>query len=466
MQPTKGEDDSNARGLPREVVEWLESSFDAQLVLCERSVSRREGWLVDLRGKDAHRIEGFLRLERFVDGRLKEPNAQVVRETDVVRALREREIAVPAVLAHDVGLQATLFERVSGRDDVHQLEDRERVDKIARDFMRQLARWHSIPVETLAVEGLATPKTPDEYGLAGIDDLERGYTASTKTPDPLATLTFAWLRRNVPEPPDRPVLVQGDTGPGNFLYEGDRVSAILDWECAHIGDPVEDLGHLYSRGFFHPWGETGALIDVYVEAGGSAPPSEKLHFHRVASFAKAALGSTMAVNFWSLDGPLAMLMYFSLSGERGLAESLAAAMGVEFEDGTLPEPLSGNSAPLDRPLEAIAAHIVDSELTPVLESPYLRHRAAELRDLSRYHARRERYRPGVVAQEIQELSQILGTPIRTIEEGLAGLNERIRSWDDTSVGDIARYLVRRAQRAEALASPLAGRYANPVLSPI
>ena len=77
MQPTKGEDDSNARGLPREVVEWLESSFDAQLVLCERSVSRREGWLVDLRGKDAHRIEGFLRLERFVDGRLKEPNAQV-----------------------------------------------------------------------------------------------------------------------------------------------------------------------------------------------------------------------------------------------------------------------------------------------------------------------------------------------------------------------------------------------------
>ena len=466
MPSVDGKDDSSARGLPREVVEWMESSLDARLVLCERSVSRREGWIVDLRADDARRIEGFLRLERFVDGRLREPSAQVLRETHVVRALHDHGVPVPAVLADDAGLQATLFERTSGRDDLHELEDRERIDKIARDFMRQLARWHSIPVEALAIEGLTPPETADEYGLAGIDDLERGYAASTKTPDPLAMLTFAWLRRNVPEPPDRPALVQGDTGPGNFLYEGDRVSAILDWECAHIGDPIEDLGHLYSRGFFHPWGDTRALIDVYVEAGGSAPQSAKLHFHRVASFAKAALGSTMAVNFWGLDGPLARLMYFSISGERGLAESLAAAMGVDFEDGTLPEPTSGDSAPLSRPLEAIAAHIVDSELSPALESPYLRNRATELRDLSRYHARRERYRSGVVAQEIQELSQVLGTPITTIEEGLEGLNELIRSWDDTTVGDIARYLVRRAQRAETLASPLAGRYANPVLSPI
>lgn len=466
MPPVDGEDHSNARGLPREVVEWLERSFDARVVLCERSVSRREGWLVDLAGDDGRRVEGFLRLERFVDGRLKEPSAQVVRETHVVRALHDRGVAVPAVLAHDAGRKATLFERVPGRDDIHELEDRQRVDTIARDFMRQLARWHSIPVETLAVEGLTTPETADEYALAGIDDLERGYAASTKTPDPLATLTFTWLRRNVPEPPERPVLVQGDTGPGNFLYEGDRVSAILDWECAHVGDPVEDLGHLYSRGFFHPWGETRALIDVYVEAGGSAPEPVKLHFHRVASFAKAALGSTMAVNFWGVDGPLAMLMYFSLSGERGLAQSLAAAMGVDVEGATLPEPPSGASAPLDRPLEAITAHIVEAELTPALESPYLRHRATELRDLARYHARRERYRSVVVAQEIQELRQVLGKPITTIEEGLAGLNERIRSWDDTTAGDIARYLVRRAQRAEALASPLAGRYANPVLSAI
>ena len=48
----------------------------------------------------------------------------------------------------------------------------------------------------------------------------------------------------------------------------------------------------------------------------------------------------------------------------------------------------------------------------------------------------------------------------------AQLNEQIEAWDPSRIGDIARYLTRRAQRAEALALPLAGRYANLRLSPI
>jgi aminoglycoside phosphotransferase (APT) family kinase protein len=36
----------------------------------------------------------------------------------------------------------------------------------------------------------------------------------------------------VPDCDDEAVLVQGDTGPGNFMYQGDRVTAIIDWELA------------------------------------------------------------------------------------------------------------------------------------------------------------------------------------------------------------------------------------------
>jgi aminoglycoside phosphotransferase (APT) family kinase protein len=37
------------------------------------------------------------------------------------------------------------------------------------------------------------------------------------------------------------VIVHGDFGPQNVLIEGDRITALVDWEFAHIGQPVEDL---------------------------------------------------------------------------------------------------------------------------------------------------------------------------------------------------------------------------------
>jgi len=40
---------------------------------------------------------------------------------------------------------------------------------------------------------------------------------------------------------DGPVLVHGDFGPQNVLIEDNRITALVDWEFAHIGQPVEDL---------------------------------------------------------------------------------------------------------------------------------------------------------------------------------------------------------------------------------
>ena len=60
-------------------------------------------------------------------------------------------------------------------------------------------------------------------------------------PEPELAVVIAWLRANAPISP-LTVLVHGDFKPGNVLLEGDEVTAILDWETVHLGDPHEDLG--------------------------------------------------------------------------------------------------------------------------------------------------------------------------------------------------------------------------------
>jgi len=466
MTETAAKPTQSANGLPPAVLEWLETSLSGKVTHAERFVSRREGWLVDVTRANGDRLEGFLRLERFTDGKLKQPACQVRLETRVIAALREGDLPVPAVLAHSESLQATLFERVPGRDDIHELDDPAQQEAIARDFMRHLARLHTLPVEGLDLPELTRPDSAEQYALAGIDDLERGYSASADVPDPLARLTFEWLRRNVPAPPTWPALLQGDTGPGNFVYVGDRVSAILDWECAHLGDPLEDIGHLFSRAFFHPWGDMGRLLEAYTEVTAQPIDKAKLHFYRVASFAKAALGSTVAVNHFQVAGPLPMMIFFSVAGERGLAQSLADALGVAVEAAPLPDPSSGLSRALTLPVETFSDHVIDRELSPQLSTPYLKARADQLRQIARYQARRERHLSAVVARELEELQALIPTTVSSLEEGLAALNVQIDEWDEGRVREIARYLTRRAQRAEALALPLAGRYANLRLSPV
>jgi aminoglycoside phosphotransferase (APT) family kinase protein len=61
-------------------------------------------------------------------------------------------------------------------------------------------------------------------------------------PQPIARAAIRWLRRNPPPPAQKISVVHGDYRTGNFLVDakGD-IRAILDWEMAHLGDPLEDL---------------------------------------------------------------------------------------------------------------------------------------------------------------------------------------------------------------------------------
>ena len=72
---------------------------------------------------------------------------------------------------------------------------------------------------------------------------EREIDEDEREPQPIARAAIRWLKCNPPPPAQKVSVVHGDYRTGNFLYDAEgNIRAILDWEMAHLGDPLEDLG--------------------------------------------------------------------------------------------------------------------------------------------------------------------------------------------------------------------------------
>ena len=83
--------------------------------------------------------------------------------------------------------------------------------------------------------------TSDNAALRQLEFWQARFERWALRPHPMAHRAFAWLRRNPPKA-SRVAIVHGDYRLGNFLERNNRITAILDWELVHLGDPIEDLG--------------------------------------------------------------------------------------------------------------------------------------------------------------------------------------------------------------------------------
>ena len=106
--------------------------------------------------------------------------------------------------------------------------------KLARQLGGILAKIHALPRSGLPELRLVTPATE-------ILELAREY-GGYGWPRPVFDLALRWLRANAPEPSGQVTLVHGDFRHGNFIIGAEGPRAVLDWELAHLGDPMEDLG--------------------------------------------------------------------------------------------------------------------------------------------------------------------------------------------------------------------------------
>jgi aminoglycoside phosphotransferase (APT) family kinase protein len=134
--------------------------------------------------------------------------------------------------------------------------------KLAEQCGEILARIHAIDVEATGLAARLSRITPEQYVRATWQRYQ-----ALGTPQPMIDFSARWLLEHLP-PTIEPTLVHNDFRNGNIMVSHAGVVAVLDWEIAHIGDPMRDLGWICTNSWRFgrselPVGGFGGYADLF-----------------------------------------------------------------------------------------------------------------------------------------------------------------------------------------------------------
>ena len=437
--------------LPENLLRWVAAQGQGNLSRLERHVARREAWVVDIARGDGSTLEGFLRIDR---NPREGSNVSLRREASICNALRPLDIPVPALLAWNEEYHAALFSREVGRADIHALDDQQQQRSVMENFIDIIAQLHQLEIAELGLDEVlgGPPDTPARCALDDVDhQLKQFSRFLAHYNDPLISYGVQWLRRYVPSQVSRVSLVQGDTGPVNFLFEKHRVTAVVDWEWGHWGDPMEDLGNICVREFWNPSGGLQGLFRRYEKISGIPYHRFAAQYYRVQQNVRGMIPIHVACQHLPSGQSLAWYLCYRYVGDRATCEALADAMEIPIDRPELPAEVAPG-----RFAQAVSGYLRD-DIVPELQGAFARSRADDMEILVECMDRVHRYGETLRAIECDEVSLLLDRPIDDYAVAMEQLNTAILSakLDDET---LLPYLARRAYRDEWLYAPVTRLY--------
>jgi len=209
----------------------------------------------------------ILQRQRSGDGRDMGVEASVLRAAGAAGMPVASVVAADAEPSSPLGASFMVMTAVEGETIARKILRDDEFTEARRLLPAQLgaalAQLHAVAVDT--APGLVEQ---DQIGYY------RDMLDTLDQPHPAFELAFRWLEQHRPVSPRR-AIVHGDFRLGNVIVGPDGLRAVLDWELAHLGDPMEDLGWLCVKAwqFGSPKpvagvGEYDELFAAYEAAGG------------------------------------------------------------------------------------------------------------------------------------------------------------------------------------------------------
>jgi aminoglycoside phosphotransferase (APT) family kinase protein len=168
-----------------------------------------------------------------------------------IRSFADKGVAAPrAVVLEEAGAELErpffIMERVEGGTPASPFQADPYGDHaaaIGQQFFSTLGRIAGEPLDGLPILEAVDRPAPEDCWRRELDYWSGVIDADEEHPQPIVRAAIRRLRHHPPPPPAKLCVVHGDYRTGNFLHDGaGRILALLDWEMAHVGDPLEDLG--------------------------------------------------------------------------------------------------------------------------------------------------------------------------------------------------------------------------------
>ncbi|MDB5577849.1 MAG: hypothetical protein JWR80_3025 [Bradyrhizobium sp.] len=186
------------------------------------------------------------------------------------------------------------------------LSDEKRA-RLGVQFADALGALHALDWRQSQLARFGSGLTCENAATAQVEHWAEKYRRWALRPHPMLHKLFAWLRANAPVAP-RLSIVHGDYRLGNFLEIDGDITAILDWELVHLGDPHEDLAWTclpQYRGGTTLMSKLVARDVLYARheaLTGDAVDAESMHYYTLFSLLKLAVTHIAAAYAFERNG--------------------------------------------------------------------------------------------------------------------------------------------------------------------
>jgi len=439
----------------RQAFEWTEQHLGGRVVAWEAQPRWRPACFFELE-KNGEILPLYWRGAR---GEFHTSIRPLEREMQVIEVFERNGITVP----HPYGLceepPGLLLEKIPGRFGLETATDDAHRVQILDEYLTELAKVHSIPIEEFEAIGYRRPESAEASCFGETGNFERGYRAAKTLPDPMIEFQLGWCKRNVPQGREGLSFLVCDGG--QFMFDETRMTGLIDFELGYIGDYAADLASFRTRDLTEPMVvPLGDIMRRYGEISGRDVDFGVIDYHTIRF---SLLNPLSVANQLANPVPDAnyvqYLGWYVCYGRCGL-EVMANMTGTELDPPSLPD-----ARPSRR---SVAIGQLTGLLDPTLagadeEQAY---RLDRMQRSAIYLDRSDRYGAALDADDIDDAEKLLGTRPATWQEADAQLEELVLASGPERDDEFIRYFHRRLSREEALLHPVLREQQDAALPPL
>ncbi len=449
-------------GLParwRRAFEWAERELGGRVIAWEPQPRWRPACFFELERAGGEVLPLYWRGARSEWHRDARP---LEREMRVIEVLERNGVRVPHAYGLCTDPPGLVLEKLPGRFNLSTATDDRHRRAVLDEYLVQLARIHSIPIEEFEAIGFDRPRSGEQSCYGETRRFERDYRAAKQGPEPMIEFQLAWCKRNVPRDRQEFSFLVCDSG--QFMFDDTGLTGLIDFELGYIGDYAADLAGLRTRDLSEPIGELGRAMRRYGEISGREIDLRAIDYHTVRFAMLNPLSLAAALAKPSRDANYVQYLGWSVCYGRAGLEVMARYVGLELDPPRLPE-----AEPSRR---AIAhAHLVDL-LDPARvagSDPVDRERSYDFDRMQRlaiYLERSDRFGAALDADDLDDVAKLLGSRPASWQEGDARLERLIAESGPERDAEFIRYFHRRLAREESLLMPVLREQENASLPPL